>query len=789
VRYNTAQEQATTNWSASTVAPCVKVAYDSSPKPQGSLRFTAWSLLGGRGYHFQASYPSITTPFVFQDCQFGPGSLEALQCAMAVTNCLLERVSVNLDDDGGDYDYYGYNNLFHAGSLTVGQYDSSSAWQFKDNLFDQTTISQSGTITHDYNGYVTNKNRLSPNGAHDVILTNNPVYQTSSLGNYYYPTNDGMLSRLIDAGSCWATNAGLYHFTTTTNQVKEGNTTNDIGFHYVAVDTNGLPVDTDGDGLPDYFEDRNGNGNYDSGTDLSDWQNAYTFTNGLNDLQNYELTFNVLVNDPMKDYGNEQNTQFESTCAVLNGNIIVAYVDSNQGVYALGADLRLTNYTPQFVAYSVSVDGGVTFQDKGVPPLARAGDPTNDDGDAGNPVLAVDRASSIVYLAGTSPRNAGTNGIPLWKSTDGGLTFGTPIIVREDITTSDKPWVAVDNGPGTGQHDVYLTCTSLATNKLWLTVSTNGLLDNWSDPVAVRETGVSNITLLQSAIPVVAPDHVAYVFWLERMSVGADGTNWLRMRQVRNRGATTGEVYTICQLVTTNATSGNLALKRSNTAAEDDTFREHPFPVPAVNPDTNKLGHLYVVYSDRGTNANDKADVFFVRSADAGTNWTAPLRVSTDQTTNDQWMPMLAVKPDGTALFAAWFDRRNDTNNSLIEVYGRFATVAAGGTVTFATNDFRITTTDFPPVFPGTLTSNTNHGHYDPVYPPGRVNLQWYYPEWYDEPRKRPDTYAGHLGDYNGAFADGRYVFITWMDNRLKSAGTLYDRNQSDIRMVKLTWP
>ena len=45
----------------------------------------------------------------------------------------------------------------------------------------------------------------------------------------------------------------------------------DIGFHYVAV-TNNVPIDTDGDGLPDYLEDRNGNGTVDSGE--TDWQSA-----------------------------------------------------------------------------------------------------------------------------------------------------------------------------------------------------------------------------------------------------------------------------------------------------------------------------------------------------------------------------------------------------------------------------------------------------------------------------------------------------------------------------------
>ena len=28
------------------------------------------------------------------------------------------------------------------------------------------------------------------------------------------------------------------------------------------------------------------------------------------------------------------------------------------------------------------------------------------------------------------------------------------------------------------------------------------------------------------------------------------------------------------------------------------------------------------------------------------------------------------------------------------------------------------------------LTSNTNQGHYDPVYPPEFVNLHWHYEDW-----------------------------------------------------------
>jgi hypothetical protein len=61
------------------------------------------------------------------------------------------------------------------------------------------------------------------------------------------------------------------------------------------------------------------------------------------------------------------------------------------------------------------------------------------------------------------------------------------------------------------------------------------------------------------------------------------------------------------------------------------------------------------------------ASLFFVQSTNGGTNWTTnAIHVNTDSTTNDQWMPAIAVRPDGNKLFIGWLDRRNDTNNSLV---------------------------------------------------------------------------------------------------------------------------
>jgi hypothetical protein len=129
------------------------------------------------------------------------------------------------------------------------------------------------------------------------------------------------------------------------------------------------------------------------------------------------------------------------------------------------------------------------------------------------------------------------------------------------------------------------------------------------------------------------------------------------------------------------------------------------------------------------------ASSFFVPSTHAGANWTtSALRVNTDSTANDQWMPAIAVRPDGNQLFIGWLDRRNDTNNSLIDVYGRWGTIATNGIVSFPASEFRITTQSFPPAFSGRDTNNIVEGHYDPVWAPGGVNLHCSYTNWWPEP-------------------------------------------------------
>jgi hypothetical protein len=188
-------------------------------------------------------------PCNFENCAFHGGLIETYNPTFNFTNCLIERV--NCDIEPGDTNVPVFrNNLVYGGTFGYGPWSATNGVA-RDNLFDRAIIPDwiggSGwTYIGGNNAYVTNCNRLDPAYSSDVILSNSPAYQTSWFGRYYLPPN----SPLINAGSTTADQVGLYHFTTQTNQTIQANSIVDIGYHYVATDANGNPLDSNGDGIP-----------------------------------------------------------------------------------------------------------------------------------------------------------------------------------------------------------------------------------------------------------------------------------------------------------------------------------------------------------------------------------------------------------------------------------------------------------------------------------------------------------------------------------------------------------
>lgn len=301
-RYHAVQEQPLA-W-GTYADPTTLLNVPSTPTtnlPNIQLRFTDISLLAGpltKRYVLLTQGSNLVSTLTFQDSQVRGGYLynwtynnNANQMTVAFTNSLLERVDFTFNQgyygDTTPFAVYLWNDLVLKSALTLWSNGSGPKWRIHDNLFDTVSItSGSGNLTNSCNAFRATTQLPGPTTG-NITLTNTD-YQRGPLGNYYYPTNGGQLSLLLDTGSRNATNAGLFHYTVTTNllngmQIKETNSVVDIGMHFVATDANGSPADSDGEGVPDYLEDQNGNGTANSGE--TDWTNPDTDYDGRSDGQ------------------------------------------------------------------------------------------------------------------------------------------------------------------------------------------------------------------------------------------------------------------------------------------------------------------------------------------------------------------------------------------------------------------------------------------------------------------------------------------------------------------------
>lgn len=424
---------------------------------------------------------------------------------------------------------------------------------------------------------------------------------------------------------------------------------------------------------------------------------------------------NVLVNTPGSDTNND--TQSETTCLVAGNNVVVGYNDSGSNNVPGG----------HFTGWAVSTDGGTTFVDKGVLPNSTAGD-------AGDPVLARDNVTGAIYMA-TLSFNTNDN-LQLWKSTDGGLTFGAPVNCTPDARAGDsmdKEWITVDNFPGTGQGNIYNFWRNFGggvnNGGMRFCRSTDGgatfgPIRPW---VLIDDASAGG----QGAWVCVGPDHAVYCFWL----FGSGATLQIRMRKSTNLGVSFAPAVTVTD-IDSQGTNGDLNLGGG--------FRSSTFPQAVVNP--VNPNQIYVIFPDKGTTP-DKANIYLTTSSDGGTTWSPRVQVNDDGGTTDQFMPTVAINPEGTRLFVGYYSRQLDVNNSMIDTFCRTATLS-GATVTFDASQ-RVTTTSFPVV----------------------VGVD-------------PAIVGSYMGDYDQASADSNFFYYTWGDNRDLNHNST--RRNANVRFAKI---
>lgn len=287
VRYQAVQEEPT-NWGATAGTMSLFGAISTTTLPEVRLRFTDISLLAdapAKRYVIADLAAYVIGALELKNSTLRGGYFDVrptiaattLTQTIGLTNSLIQRGSYTFNaaysGDCTPVVVHLHNNLVKDCTLSLNNMTNTTSWTAHDNFFDTVTLSgpnnSYGLLVNTHNGYLSTTTLPNASNTKNIPYAD---YQTGPLGSFYYPTSGTNLYTLVGAGSRNADAAGLYHFTTTTNQVKETNSTVDIGFHYVAVNSSGQPIDTDGDGAADYAEDLTGNGSVNSGE--TDWSNA-----------------------------------------------------------------------------------------------------------------------------------------------------------------------------------------------------------------------------------------------------------------------------------------------------------------------------------------------------------------------------------------------------------------------------------------------------------------------------------------------------------------------------------
>jgi subtilisin-like proprotein convertase family protein len=414
------------------------------------------------------------------------------------------------------------------------------------------------------------------------------------------------------------------------------------------------------------------------------------------------------VNNPATDTS-LQDTQSGTSVAAIGNKVVVAFADSGS----------LSGGNNHFTGFASSSNTGASFIDHGTLPDSAAGD-------AGFVVLARDTGTGAFYLTTLA---SNTNDIvQFFKSTDGGQTFASPVDATPGSTgadSRDKPWMAVDNFPGPGQHDIYVCDTNFypgARIELFRSID-QGLSFSPAPGVLISVGG-------QGCFVAVGPDHSVYVFYYR------GGDNKLFMRRSLDLGLNFGPERQVADLLTTSG-NGDLGLNGG--------FRTNSFPQAAVNPVS---GDIVVVYNDDSSPASsaDNGDVFYVKSTDDGFTWSPPVRIN-EVAAKDQFFPTVAIAPNGQSIMFAWYDRSEDANNLWFHRRGRAGTMnTTGGAITLR-RSFQLSPNT--PVVIGQ----------DPV------------------------VISTFMGDYDTMDATNAFFHTTWADNRDPGPGHAH---QPDVRYAQI---
>jgi len=148
-------------------------------------------------------------------------------------------------------------------------------------------------------------------------------------------------------------------------------------------------------------------------------------------------TLEEINNDPFTNPDSNHKTQVEPGSFSF-GNTIVTAMQSGRFFDGGASD----------IAFSTSLDGGKTWMRGTLPGTTTNSTPPGPYARASDPSVAYDARHNVWLISYLGIKNPNTADVDVSRSTDGGRTFGPPVIVSSQGTDLlDKNWTTCDNSP------------------------------------------------------------------------------------------------------------------------------------------------------------------------------------------------------------------------------------------------------------------------------------------------------------------------------------------------------
>jgi hypothetical protein len=290
-----------------------------------------------------------------------------------------------------------------------------------------------------------------------------------------------------------------------------------------------------------------------------------------------------------------------------------------------------------------------------------------------DPSLAVSSDGSTVYQASLAfnvngPAFGGASSVQVSRSTDGGGSWQTPVVVQQDKSTTvlnDKEWVTADPSNASNAYLVWDRLVSPSTHAnpdafthvfafrgpaLFSKTTDGG--QTWSAPKIIYDPGEYNQTIDNE---IVAPK--------AGLAAGDLLDGFTLILTKGGKGGHQRAAYYVAMIRSTDggATWTKPTIISPLEVAEASSLNGQPYRTGDVLPQFTSdpiNGRLYVTWQDGRFSSTGQPKVAFSQSTDGGQTWSAPIEVDQAPAGDEAFTPQIAVASDGT-IGVTYYDNEN----------------------------------------------------------------------------------------------------------------------------------